>query len=131
MNNENKIKKEFPELYEAIIAHSIVYDYGVGEGHIMEDKALPLGWLVEYLKIIRQETIKRVMEVRPEINNQKEIDWKCPNCGRYGEEGEYCPSDRRKLVKEEREYPDEQDEAHNQALQEWTDNINKLTIKEE
>ena len=78
------------------------------------------------IKRVREETIKRVMEVRPDFNNQKEIDWKCPSCGRYGEEGEYCPSDRRKLVKEEREYPDEQDEAHNQALQEWTDNINKL-----
>jgi len=83
-------------------------------------------FILTLLQRKERETIKRVMEVRPDFNNQKEIDWKCPSCGRYGEEGEYCPSDRRKLVKEEREYPDEQDEAHNQALQEWTDSITKL-----
>ena len=63
------------------------------------------------VKSIRQETIKRVMEVRP-VEKTEEMF-------------------RKELMVEESDWTYGHARGHKKALQEWTDNINKLTIKEE
>lgn len=49
------LKNKYPELYEAIVAHSVGYDCEVGEGNVVDDMALPLGWLGVYLDIVRKK----------------------------------------------------------------------------
>ena len=80
----NNLKNKYPELYEAIVAHSIWYDCGVGEGHIMDDRALPLGWLASYFDIVKSQTRNDLL---------REIIEEMPKRKKVSETGDYNPDD--------------------------------------
>jgi hypothetical protein len=57
MKNAEEIKKEFPSLYEAILSHCIDYDYRDEDGKGYKDKALPLGFVVEWMKAAKMKGV--------------------------------------------------------------------------
>lgn len=66
---EEKLNKLFPDLAEAMLAHSFKADMGPDEdGSKLIGYVMPLGWVVEWLKIIQsqaqQEAMVRVESLR-------------------------------------------------------------------
>jgi len=85
--------------------------YGKGETEI---KVEILG-LVFINKLLTKERQKMAKALR--IEKIKIFSFICPKCRHYGEEGKYCPNDRRKLVRESFEYYiNSRDEEFNQKL---------------
>lgn len=59
---------------------------------------------------------KEIKKNRPKEKHHYSEDWHCPKCSAYGNEGEYCPNDRRKLLKSTTEWESDEDSSFNNGL---------------
>jgi len=86
--------------------------------------------LVDFIKSILE---RREREIKEEIKGMSKHHYskfyECPLCHTYGEEGEFCPKDRRKLVKRTEKWEDDRDESYNRALQDVINLLKKNQIK--
>ena len=72
-SNWQKLEELTPKNAEAIWAHCVEYSYQDEDGQRYYDTALPIGWFVEWVKIISAQAQQEAVE-RERI--LKAIDWK-------------------------------------------------------
>ena len=94
-----------------------------------KSQSVPRDNINDFKQFIRQLLAQELRGLLMEERHHIEHGWKCPECSTYGEEGEYCPKDRRKLKEEKQRWESLEDEAYNQACSEINAKIRKLLDK--